>query len=240
MTDTKYVIFSDGKNEFAVIFDRALGHKDVADGISMEVHPINWSKTAGPVHPVAAGFVGDAKRASESLKLGPRPQDADLLGKIIPRETPSAAPASPVSPSGEWVLVPREPTEAMLDALHDEIEHDVQTGMRIENGEDEYAEVSVLNNNSLPGAYRAMIAAAPKPAVEAETVAIVNAIFSDLRDRRFLKWLFKDEEGVIGTFVDLRSLDLDVQQEIRAAWEGIIAKALASPPGAPVINNKVV
>ena len=84
--DTKYVIFTDGKQEFAVIFPRELGHKDVADGIGMEVHPINWSKTAGPVRPIAAGFVGDGQRGSESLKMGPRPEDAALIRDLFPRE----------------------------------------------------------------------------------------------------------------------------------------------------------
>lgn len=84
--DTKYVIFTDGKQEFAVIFPRELGHKDVADGVRMLVHPSNWSQTAGPAQPIAAGFVGDGKRGSLSLKMGPRPEDAALIRALFPRE----------------------------------------------------------------------------------------------------------------------------------------------------------
>ena len=56
----------------------------------------------------------------------------------------------------------------------------------------------------------------------------VDAIFDDLRDRRFLKWLFKEEETVIGDFVGLRSLDLEVQMEIRQSWIKIISVSLSS------------
>lgn len=59
---------------------------------------------------------------------------------------------------------------------------------------------------------------------------IVEELFSDLRDRRFLKWLFKEEEAVIGDFPALRSLDIEAQEEIKAAWKGIISKALTSHP----------
>lgn len=75
----KYVILSDGKREFAVVFDPSLGHKDVARGLQVAVQPLGWSKVAGPLSAVAAGFVGDTRRGSESLKLGPRPQDAELI-----------------------------------------------------------------------------------------------------------------------------------------------------------------
>lgn len=54
----------------------------------------------------------------------------------------------------------------------------------------------------------------------------VEAIFADMRDRKFLKWLFKEEEAVIGDFVGLRSIDLVVQQEIRDTWAAIIATAI--------------
>lgn len=54
---------------------------------------------------------------------------------------------------------------------------------------------------------------------------IVTELFADLRDRRFLKWLFKKEEAVIGDFPALRSLDLDVQQEIRDDWAAIIKRS---------------
>lgn len=54
----------------------------------------------------------------------------------------------------------------------------------------------------------------------------VDAIFDDLRDRRFLKWIFKEEESVIGDFLRLKSLDLEVQEEIRQAWAEIISETI--------------
>ncbi len=60
-------------------------------------------------------------------------------------------------------------------------------------------------------------------------VKALDEIFADLRDRRLLKWLFSATPTLIGTFSDgdeLRSLDADVQQEIRGAWAGIIGDAL--------------
>lgn len=65
---------------------------------------------------------------------------------------------------------------------------------------------------------------------EMERIAanIVTAIFDDLRDRRFLKWLFSEQPTLIGRLEgdELHSLDADVQQEIRTAWGGIIVAAL--------------
>lgn len=55
----------------------------------------------------------------------------------------------------------------------------------------------------------------------------VDGIFEDLRDRRFLKWLFNNHgEGIIDWFRDgtpLEALDLEVQQDIRNSWRDIIA-----------------
>ena len=61
-----------------------------------------------------------------------------------------------------------------------------------------------------------------------EATAKVDAIFEDLRDRRFLKWLFckhPDQAGAI--LIDqhgapLMPLDADVQNEIRASWVSIL------------------
>lgn len=56
----------------------------------------------------------------------------------------------------------------------------------------------------------------------------VDAIFADLRDRRFLKLLFaEDPEDMMPILHDshgkpLRALDSKVQQEIRDAWIGIL------------------
>jgi hypothetical protein len=68
---------------------------------------------------------------------------------------------------------------------------------------------------------------------EAVANSIVEAIFDDLRDRRFLKWLF-DKQGdkvLIGVFRDgetLTGLDLEVQDDIKEAWRGIIVAALSA------------
>lgn len=52
-----------------------------------------------------------------------------------------------------------EPTEGMIEALHDNIIHDVQTGLYCgdDPSEAKYAAVSVLDSSSLPIAYRALI-----------------------------------------------------------------------------------
>lgn len=81
---------------------------------------------------------------------------------------------------------------------------------------------------------------------DAETKArgATGRIFADLRDRRFLKWLFADrpEEHMIICHVakaplthlpaaqpylePLNALDSEVQSEIQSAWSKIIATAL--------------
>lgn len=68
-----------------------------------------------------------------------------------------------------------------------------------------------------------------------DTLALmsVEAIFDDLRDRRFLKWLFSPsgDATVIDTLKnggDLRGLDLETQSQIKAAWQVIVAKALTA------------
>jgi len=64
----------------------------------------------------------------------------------------------------------------------------------------------------------------------AEAEKAVDAIFEDLRDRRFLKWLFADPEGgpgMIARFQDgeeLWPLDGEVQQEIREEWISILVR----------------
>lgn len=58
----------------------------------------------------------------------------------------------------------------------------------------------------------------------AEAEKLVDAVFADLRDRRFLKWMFnRDGEGSGPILHDshgepLMPLALDVQNEIREAW----------------------
>jgi hypothetical protein len=53
---------------------------------------------------------------------------------------------------------------------------------------------------------------------------LVDAIFEDLRDRRFLKWLFNEDGERAGPILkstngeDLMPLDVEVQDEIREAW----------------------
>lgn len=53
---------------------------------------------------------------------------------------------------------------------------------------------------------------------------LVDAIFADLRDRRFLKWLFNKDGDRAGPILHdshgepLMPLDVDVQNEIREDW----------------------
>lgn len=72
--------------------------------------------------------------------------------------------------------------------------------------------------------------------IDAKALEAVEAIFADLRDRRFLKWLFNQDgdANLIGRFDDgeeLRGIDLEAQGQIKAAWQVIIAKALAATEG---------
>ena len=58
----------------------------------------------------------------------------------------------------------------------------------------------------------------------------VEAIFEDLRDRKFLKWLFCEEPEDAGPILHdaqgkpLMPLDRDVQDEISREWQEIIRK----------------
>ena len=70
-------------------------------------------------------------------------------------------------------------------------------------------------------------------ACDAKASEAVEAIFADMRDRRFLKWLFDidGDANLIGRFDDgeeLRGIDLEAQAEIKSAWRSIIAEALAA------------
>ncbi|NTA80787.1 hypothetical protein G6L13_09845 [Agrobacterium tumefaciens] len=61
---------------------------------------------------------------------------------------------------------------------------------------------------------------------------IVNAIFTDIRGRAVIKWLFDahGSENFIGRFDDgeeLRGIDLEVQGQIKAAWQKIVAEGLS-------------
>lgn len=61
---------------------------------------------------------------------------------------------------------------------------------------------------------------------------VVEALFKDIRGRRFLKWLFPAFEGAAPILHErdgtpLMPLELDVQEEIKAAWGKIIATAVA-------------
>lgn len=63
---------------------------------------------------------------------------------------------------------------------------------------------------------------------------IVDAIFADIRDRRFIKWLFTagdvhavDRTELPWLKVELRYIDRSVQNEIRSAWIKIVAARLS-------------
>lgn len=57
---------------------------------------------------------------------------------------------------------------------------------------------------------------------------MVDAIFEDLRDRRFLKYLFAAEPEARGAYGYIESpLDRTVQTEIAEAWQRIIAQRLS-------------
>lgn len=80
MSDRKYVILANTETgkEYAVIFDRDLSHQAVAEGIMSGMRRNGW----GPrmfLDPVAAGFVGDPTKGSDSLGIGPRQQDESIL-----------------------------------------------------------------------------------------------------------------------------------------------------------------
>lgn len=67
-----------------------------------------------------------------------------------------------------------------------------------------------------------------------DTIALeaVEAIFADLRGRRFFKWIF-DRDGETTNFVmtsgePIHDLDLKVQRQIKAAWQAIIARAISA------------
>lgn len=61
----------------------------------------------------------------------------------------------------------------------------------------------------------------------------------DLRDRRFLKWVFSERPTFIGNLEGepLDSLDSDVQAEIKAAWEEIVLSAVEATPPPPKMTE---
>lgn len=74
------------------------------------------------------------------------------------------------------------------------------------------------------------------PDADAKALEAVEAIFADRSDRRFLKWLFDrhGDENLIGRFdngEESRGIDLEPQEQIKAAWQVIIAGALATTEG---------
>lgn len=114
MAERKYIILANTETgrEYAVIFDRDLAHKAVAEGIMSGMRRTEW----GPrmfLEPVAAGFVGDGARGSDSLGIGPRPQDESILsGSDWLRNIPlvvSAADGPSRRPE------PTKPKRSMLD-----------------------------------------------------------------------------------------------------------------------------
>lgn len=87
---------------------------------------------------------------------------------------------------------------------------------------------------ALEACMRAQHAALRQQSAPGGEVAIVNALFEDLRDRRFLKWLFSETPTTIlhnNRGEPLESLDAEVQAEIRKAWETIIREARQAAQG---------
>lgn len=87
----KYIILSDGTTEYPIIFHPKLSHVCVSEGVVGEHGYSRWSKILMPLQPVAAGFcsrdgsyVND--RGSESLQIGPRPQDKDILSSAARKD----------------------------------------------------------------------------------------------------------------------------------------------------------
>lgn len=68
--------------------------------------------------------------------------------------------------------------------------------------------------------------------VDSAALEAVDAIFTDIRGRAVIKWLFDTHgsENLIAKFDDgeeLRGIDLEVQGQIKAAWQNIIAEGLS-------------
>lgn len=68
--------------------------------------------------------------------------------------------------------------------------------------------------------------------VDSAALEAVEAIFTDIRGRAVIKWLFDTHgsENFIGKFDDgeeLRGIDLEVQGQIKATWQKIIAEGLS-------------
>lgn len=68
--------------------------------------------------------------------------------------------------------------------------------------------------------------------VDSAALEVVDAIFTDIRGRAVIKWLFDTHgsEHFIAKFDDgeeLRGIDLEVQGQIKATWQKIIAEGLS-------------
>ncbi|ASV44794.1 hypothetical protein PP899_gp49 [Agrobacterium phage Atu_ph08] len=68
--------------------------------------------------------------------------------------------------------------------------------------------------------------------VDSAALEAVEAIFTDIRGRAVVKWLFDTHgsEHLIGRFDDgeeLRGIDLEVQGQIKATWQKIVAEGLS-------------
>jgi hypothetical protein len=130
------------------------------------------ARAAQPSQPATVVPVADdlhGRIMNVPIPMAPKiPADAGVMlaYKLGHRDARHAAaelalvhPSAPAESGWQWV--PVEPTQEMIDALHDEIEHEVQTGT---DQDGNYAEVSVLDAATLPAAYRSMLKAAPSAA----------------------------------------------------------------------------
>jgi len=76
---------------------------------------------------------------------------------------------------------------------------------------------------------------------QALVAGIVNDLFADLRQRKFLSYLFDEDPDARGAYGYIeRPLDLGVQAEIADEWSAIVELHLAALNAAPVAEGFVM
>jgi len=104
----------------------------------------------------------------------------------------------------------------------------------------EASKVTWTNIEAIPSGGNDVSARSPKVELAAERERrekAVEAIFEDLRDRKFLKWLFCEDPEHAGPIlfenngIPLMPLSADIQDEIRREWQEIIRKVYEAGDG---------